>query len=239
MGLIVGLIAALEAFDPLAPELTGSPACPGAQIRGLPFRAVTQANGANARSGPGSTFEQVNRFPAGCSLGFDEYCVGQPFRDFNYDWPDGRWLRVPHGNGFVHAGAVLSVAPESKLKFRRCADGIPPPGNTSLTVASNPDGSSTLEARSERAYSIGFARLRTVNGRPLYEQLVLDKSPDDGFSYTGRLVSTDVVLAKACLAVEVPARSESEVKRISGPAVGIGNIERTNLEGAACELPEE
>ncbi len=112
LGLVSGLVAIIALtgiFVPAAPGSTGDPDCAGARTYGAAFVASAAVDGGvNARSEPRRTAPQVARYPPGCLVGFDGFCLGEPVTDSAYVAEevrrmDARWLRVArHRNPFLH-----------------------------------------------------------------------------------------------------------------------------------------
>lgn len=131
IALPVALIGLVHLLAPVTPATATAPACAGASVAGAPFRATTPADGINARSGPDTSFAQVQRFSGNCTLGFEGYCLGEPTDDLvTGAYPDQRWLilhrpwqswpwrHMPWGDpphAFVAAAKVQSQSPESAL----------------------------------------------------------------------------------------------------------------------------
>lgn len=128
----VGLIGAVQLAAPSTPRAATAPACSGASVAGGAFLATTPSTGINARSGPDTSYPQIRRFGANCTLSFDGYCIGEPTDDLLIkEDPDQRWLilhraweawpwdHMPwraNAYAFVAAGKVQSQSPESALK---------------------------------------------------------------------------------------------------------------------------
>jgi hypothetical protein len=131
IALPAGLIGAVQLAAPTTPHAATAPGCAGASVAGGHFLATTSSVGSNARSGPATSYPQVRRFSANCTLAFDGYCIGEPTDDLIVkDGPDQRWLILhrpweswpwnqmfwAHQEyAFVAAGKVQSQSPESKL----------------------------------------------------------------------------------------------------------------------------
>lgn len=130
----VGLVGAVQLAAPSTPHSATAPACAGASVAGGTFLATTPSTGINARSGPDTSYPQVGRFAANCTLSFDGYCIGEPTDDLLISKdPDQRWLilhrawqtwpwdHMPWGHSpyaFVAAGKVQSQSSESVLGSR-------------------------------------------------------------------------------------------------------------------------
>jgi hypothetical protein len=174
-GALAFATAAFSAATLLAPNTplkAAAPACPSAPVYGAAFFAQTveELGGANARSGAGTGYPQVNRFPGGCTLGFDGYCIGEPIGDLramitkDTPWPDQRWLIVHRRDELVASGRVQSQSKESDLGEKpdsRCGKwgGQPPPKVTNLTVTPPPAGQDlvALQVESSGAVAVGYA----------------------------------------------------------------------------------
>jgi hypothetical protein len=130
----VGLIGAVQLAYPVTPHPASAPACAGASVAGGTFLATTPSTGINARSGPDTSYPQVSRFGANCTLSFDGYCIGEPTDDLVVkERPDQRWLILHQAwktwpwrhmwwhhedYEFVAAGKIQSQTQESVLGSR-------------------------------------------------------------------------------------------------------------------------
>lgn len=169
----------LTLLVPATPASAPAAGCPGAPVRGAAYVAVT-TEAASARSGPGRSYETSGRFPAGCSVGFTGYCLGDPVPDATWPaWRDSRWLlvdRADAGAGRLVArhlsgepalprflpSAVLNAAhPESALPLLTAVecgvDGIRPAGEAVLGDIRPGPVSRNLTASAARATNLGFA----------------------------------------------------------------------------------
>jgi hypothetical protein len=131
VGVPAAFVGMVELIAPVTPVAASAPACAGASVAGGHFFATTPPKGVNARSGPDTTYPQVNRFAGNCTLAFDGYCIGEPVDDLVIEkYPDQRWLILHRpwqafpwedlswsspAYSFVAAGTVQSQSPESAL----------------------------------------------------------------------------------------------------------------------------
>jgi hypothetical protein len=130
IGIPAATIGVVELVAPVTPATATAPVCAGAALAGGSFFATTPSTGVNARSGPDTTYQQVQRFAANCTLSFDGYCVGEPVNDIRTtEYPDQRWLILHRpwqswpwddlwsssSYTFIAAGTLQSQSAESKL----------------------------------------------------------------------------------------------------------------------------
>lgn len=115
LGLALSGYSVSELLAPNTPVAATVPACGGTPVYGAKYFAKTQANGANARRGPGVEYPQVSRYAGDCTLGFDGYCIGRAVPDYILGTPDQRWLIVHDRKELIAAGVVLSESAESAL----------------------------------------------------------------------------------------------------------------------------
>jgi hypothetical protein len=115
LGLAITGYSVSELVAPNTPVAASVPACGGVPVYGANYFAVTALNGENARSGPGTEFQQLNHYPTGCTLGFDGYCIGVSETDFIAGTPDQRWLLVHDRRQLISAAFVVSESAESDL----------------------------------------------------------------------------------------------------------------------------
>jgi hypothetical protein len=173
----VGLIGAVQLAAPSTPNAASAPACSGASLAGGVFLATTLETGVNARSGPDTTYPQVQRFAANCTLSFDGYCIGEPVNDLTITaYADQRWLilhrpweawpwdHMPWGDpsyAFVAAGTVQSQSAENELgegPSKTCGrlGGWKAPSPVVLTTSIR-HGVISIRASSEGAEIIGLS----------------------------------------------------------------------------------
>jgi len=232
-------------------DATAAAPCPGAQTRGVAMIAITHPVGANVRSGPGRTFAQKSRFAPDCSVGFVGYCLGEVEPDLFYQSRvnqtigDMRWFILPRGRGVVHAGVVASQGVDEKLPRKTCRGGVPMPDPPELSSVGNLDGTTTLEAVTDRAPNVGFAAYSTVDGDLFLYRIALDADTSDGFGRTwdptvlaqehGPGRGTVGVIAVVCLAAEAPT-DLVDVVYGTLPADGQGPVGRaTKLDQLSVE----
>ncbi|MFJ2257024.1 hypothetical protein ACIOKD_01565 [Streptomyces sp. NPDC087844] len=100
LGLLVLIVSVVSLFSPVDRPGLPKAACPNARTQGAPYVGMTSGKlGNNSRSGPGRAFPANGRFPADCSVGFTDYCLGDPILDDtgsteHQEWVTGRWLRM-------------------------------------------------------------------------------------------------------------------------------------------------
>lgn len=166
-------VGAVQLLGPSTPATATAPACRGASVAGGAFRATTQPVGANARSGPGTSYPQTQRFAGSCTLSFDGYCIGEPTNDLVVKTrPDQRWLLLhrpwrpwpwhPIPHRLVAAAKVQSQSSEDTLggaPHPVCArlGGLSGPGPIAIRQLSLKQGVVRLRARSVGARSIGLS----------------------------------------------------------------------------------
>ena len=162
-----------ELVAPNTPVAASVPACAGVPVYGAKYFAVTGSKGANARSGPGPQFQQLNHYPAGCTLGFDGYCVGFPEPDIIVGTPDQRWLLLHGRRQLVSAAVVVSESPESDLSEStdpRCASlGGSPQPNTITRFRYN-TSSGQLSASAPGAVLVAYSAVTLSMSSPEYRQ---------------------------------------------------------------------
>jgi hypothetical protein len=171
LGLALTGYSVSEAVAPNTPFAASVPACEGVPVYGAKYFAVTSQDGVNARKGPGIEYQQLNHYPAGCTLGFDGYCVGYPEKDFIIGTPDSRWLLVHGGDELVSAAEVISESAESNLGTApnpRCAalGGSPQPHTISRFSYDAKDGD--LAATAPGAVIVGYSALSLDTSDPGY-----------------------------------------------------------------------
>ncbi|MBV2354226.1 hypothetical protein KUM39_07595 [Streptomyces sp. J2-1] len=99
-GLLVLAVSAVSLFSPIDRPGLPKAACPNARTQKTAYVGLTAGDlGNNSRSGPGRAHPANGRFPADCSVGFSDYCLGDPILDDtgstkHQQWVTNRWLRI-------------------------------------------------------------------------------------------------------------------------------------------------
>lgn len=258
LGLALVAYSVAELVAPNTPVAAGAPACPGAPVYGAAFLAQTTDLGANARSGPGRQYAQVNRYAANCTLGFDGYCIGSIELDSRLKTPDDRWLIV-HGrpNEVISSAVVLDQSPLQNLgqtPSPACErlGGLPQPQlMQNLTYNKN---DATLSAEAPGADSVGYAVAAPIAGTPSYLPIGLGTSPPAfSVSWNARTSLNQLpgspsntviwVGAAVCLADTVPVSASFHAVRLTihngvvtgeAPAVDVPSTTQAHLAQLAC-----
>lgn len=168
---VVAVISLTGIFFPQVPAgVAEEGACPRVRIRQATFIGTVAADlaGVNARTDPTRAATQVDRYPAGCLIGFDGFCFGEPITDATYTGvavprKDVRWLRVaknrtrfghwlarwlsgePNGERFIAGGVIQTRTLENfshqwlgATDDKACPGNVQPPGPVHLELA-DPD----------------------------------------------------------------------------------------------------
>jgi len=258
LGLALAAYTAAELVAPNTPVAAGAPACPGAPVYGAAFLAQTTDLGANARSGPGRQYVQVNRYAANCTLGFDGYCIGSVELDSRLKTPDDRWLIVHGRPGEVISSAVvLDQSPLQNLGQTpalacKGLGGLPQPGSVQNLAYNKNDA--TLSTRAPGAASVGYAVAAPADATPTYLSIGLGASPPAfKVSWNLRMALNQIpggpgkiakwVGAAVCLADTVPVATSFRALRLTirngvvtgqVPAVGMPSAIQAHLAQLAC-----
>jgi len=153
------VVSLMNLLEPLNPPRLATSACPGARDSSVPYVGITSGlEGDNSRLGPARSYPANGRFPAGCSIGFSVYCLGDPILDetgstSDETWVTSRWLLVAKqpGGWRSDTARILSgenperqfvsdafVTPETAYDqlplggAPQCPGAFPYPGKTSL-----------------------------------------------------------------------------------------------------------
>ncbi|MGW6009151.1 hypothetical protein [Streptomyces sp. NPDC055210] len=143
LGLLVLIVSVVSLFSPVDRPGLPKAACPNARTQGAPYVGLTSGKlGNNSRSGPGRAFPANGRFPADCSVGFTDYCLGDPILDDtgsteHQQWVTGRWLRmIKQPPGWRQGVAGLLSDEKSSDQFIADAFVIPATNYEGLKLAS-------------------------------------------------------------------------------------------------------
>jgi hypothetical protein len=258
LGLALVAYSVAELVAPNTPVAAGAPACPGAPVYGAAFLAQTTDLGANARSGPGRQYVQVNRYAANCTLGFDGYCIGSVELDSRLKTPDDRWL-VVHGrpDEVISSAVVLDQSPLQNLGQTpapacKGLGGLPQPGSVQNLAYNKNDA--TLSARAPGAASVGYAVAAPADATPTYLPVGLSAGlPSFKVSWNLRRALNQIpagpgniaiwVGAAVCLADTVPVATSFRAIRLTirngvvtgqVPAAGMPPAIQAHLAQLAC-----
>ncbi|WP_143760742.1 hypothetical protein [Actinosynnema mirum] len=180
---IAAVITFLNLVLPAVPASVATEPCAGAPVRHSRYIGLSAGTeGVNSRSGPSRGHEPNGRFPKGCSIGFEFFCLGDPVLDEvgstdEITWVTSRWLvvsrqRSPFAawlaarvSGEIREDRYVSdayVTPQSsydELPYgaARCSDGnrFPMPGKA--TWVSFDAERKILTAKADHARNMGFA----------------------------------------------------------------------------------
>jgi hypothetical protein len=159
--------AAVPASAPAsAPSSAHCPAVP-APGTAVAFTGTTYGVGVNVRAGASIDSALRLRIPAGCTVGFSGYCLGDVVTDATAGTPDMRWFIIP-GVGEVASG-VVHGDPPARLTAQPCPQGVPAPAAISLGVGETGTGGGVVEltATGSRLWIVGFAAYyATPAGQP-------------------------------------------------------------------------
>ena len=258
LGIALVAYSVAELVAPNTPVAAGAPACPGAPVYGAPFLAQTTDLGANARSGPGRQYVQMNRYAANCTLGFDGYCIGSTELDSRLKTPDDRWLIV-HGKSdeVISSAVVLDQSPLQNLgqtPSPACQriGGLPEPQSVQ-NLAYNKKAKA-VSAEAPGAASVGYAVAAPVGKNPSYFPIGLGASPPSfNVSWNVRNTLNQMPLglnntviwlgAAVCLADTVPVINSFHALRLTirngtvtaqTPAEGLPSAIQAHLAQLAC-----
>lgn len=218
------------------------------------FTGTTYGLGANVRDG--ASLESAVRFriPAGCSVGFSGYCLGDVVMDQTADTPDMRWFIIP-GVGEV-SSAIVHGDPPSSLTARPCPDDVPGPASISLAVAPSGTGGGVLQlsATGSQLWIVGFAAYYADAGTttaPRWHQFGFGDEQSAGAFSSSPLRLDDVsaatvpVVAVACVGGDGPTHVVAAGSvRPSAPRTllalpGQPSSMLAEAERTACEYPGE
>lgn len=227
----------------------GCPARPAAGSA-IAFTGTTYGIGANVRRGASLESPLISRVPAGCTLYFSGYCLGDVVQDATAGTPDMRWFIIP-GEGEV-SSAIVHGDPPTKLVPQQCPDDVPGPASIRLAIAPNGTGVGVaqLTATGSRLWIVGFAAYYAdgaPGGPARWHQIGLGTDQSSAFlSSPLRLAPSgpDVpVVAVACLGGDGPTRVlataavDPASPRTLRPPTRQSAATLATAEATACEYP--
>lgn len=200
---------------------------------------------ARVREAPARSAPVAGNVPAGCTVIFAGYCLGDIVTDATSGTPDSRWF-ILTGSG-VMSSAIVHGNPPPKLGPSSCPGSIAPPAAIHLNVRRTKD-ELRLQATGQNLGIVGFTSLDTnETGDPRWHQInSLTRSPASIFetrwqprrgSSPGRRVT---VAAVACLGGDGPTTviDAQEIQPGGPPRATPASLSGTALEAAthsACQ----
>lgn len=243
--LVVGAVGAFAIDDPYPSRAAASSGCP-AKVAKPAFTAVTYGAGARVRAGAARDAAPLTTIPAGCTVGFAGYCVGEKIHDNTGGTPDVRWFELPGGgvvaSGIVHGNPPAGLAPS------RCADDRAGPLAVHLTIGTDPSlaGALRLSATGTGLDIAGFAALYGPDSPRRWRQVGFTEETltRPGFQVPWKLEPSAagpdpvVIVAAACLGGDGPTSVVDVRSGAAGhPAVVLSSADRSAAATAACAYP--
>ena len=189
------------------------------------YVASTQIGYALVRAEPNLHSRVLLRYPPGCRLAFDGYCVGEPKDDWRFDVLDPVWLAPTATEGYVPSADIRAGPGPGALDLRDCVgdEELPRPPEITAPLAKRLTGPVEIAAAAPGAVQVGFAvYYPELSGRPAsarWHQIGVDLNTGDGAtaSWDSRSVpgqgdrrpASVTLLAVPCLGLEFAA-SESD-----------------------------
>jgi hypothetical protein len=183
--------------------------------------APTEIGYAHLRAEPNLHSDVLLRYPPGCRLAFDRYCLGEPKDDWRFDVLDPVWLRVRGGDGYVASADLKVGPPRGSVPRGPCVQDRRGPTPPALTapLSQRLKGPVEIAASAPRAIQVGFAvYYRDLPGEPgsaTWHQIGVDLNTGDGVTTTWdsrsvpgqsrRRAASVSLMAVPCLGLEFPA----------------------------------
>jgi hypothetical protein len=249
--------ATADTADTTSTRAASTAQCPAAPTSGTPvaFTGTTYGIGANVREGASLQSAVDFRIPAGCSVGFSGYCLGDIVMDATAGTPDMRWFIIP-GVGEV-ASAIVHGDPPSALTPQPCQDDVPAPAAISLAVAPSGTGGGVAEltASGSRLWIVGFAAYYAKAGSDApsrWHQFGFGDAQTGGVFSSAPLRLAEAasapdapvpVVAVACLGGDGPSRTAAvSALRPAAPQTllappSLSDDSLAAAEQAACQYP--
>jgi hypothetical protein len=171
------------------------------------------------------------RYPPGCELALDGYCLGEPKDDWRFDTQDPVWFRVAAERedgepaDFI-ASADLKAGPGSSVKEVPCPGQIPDPGRPEITapLGDRLDGPVEFAAAVPGAIQVGFAVHYDDAPGPrsaaTWHQIGVDLDTGDGITMqwdsrsvpgqSGHRAAAVTLMVVPCLGLEFPFKRHVE-----------------------------
>ncbi len=125
--------------------------------------AATRLDYAEVRDRPNLGGKTLRKYPAGCKLAFEGYCIGEPKNHWFYHEQDPVWFWMADGDGYVDGyvpSADIAAGPSAvRVDYRECAHDKPLPDPPEITAPTGRrlTGPIEIAAAAPGAIEVGFA----------------------------------------------------------------------------------
>lgn len=184
------------------------------------YVATTDLGYTLVRAEPNFSSDVLLRYPPGCRLAFDGYCLGEPKDDWRFHVRDPVWFSMVTGDGYLASADIRAGPGAGSVDLLQCAGGERPPRPPEITapVGSRLSGPVDIAVAAPGAIQVGFAvYYPEVAARPSsarWHQIGVDLNTGDGISAIWdsrsvpgqgeRLPAAVTLLAVPCLGLEFP-----------------------------------
>lgn len=204
--------------------------------------AATRLDYAAVRDRPNLGGKALRKYPAGCRLAFEGYCIGEPKNHWLYHEQDPVWFWMADGDGYVDGyvpSADITAGPSAGgVDYRECVHDKPLPAEPEIT-APRPrrlTGPIEIAAAAPGAIEVGFAvYYNSGPDFPRWHQIGVDAETGDGFTARwdtrsvpgqGERSRPITVLVAPCLGLQFPALKADRRNYVA--ANGDGGLRRAS-----------
>jgi hypothetical protein len=228
------LVTAGTALD-INGRLPDGPAPPGALVDcpGYPgghhlsgYVADTQIGYTLVRRRPNLRAHVLEKYPPGCHLAFEGYCIGEPKSHWRFPERDPVWFRLAGREGYVPSADIRAGAKYAgRLSQHDCPGRWPAPRRPEITapLERRLTGPVEIAAADPEAIEVGFAvYYPEIVGRPgsaSWHQIGVDLDTSDGITATwdsrsvpgqsDRRPAPITLMAVPCLGLDFPAHDDA------------------------------
>ncbi|HEV2635561.1 MAG TPA: helix-turn-helix transcriptional regulator [Actinocrinis sp.] len=228
-------------------------ACPTSAPTPGVFTGVTYEPATKVRAGATTAATIVAQVPAGCTLRFTGFCLGEVVESGYSGSPDMRWFELAGGG--VVASAVLHGDPPAGMTPSPCPGSVPPPAAISLAAAAPTAGGTgeiTLQATGNLVWIVGFAAYYpgapgetpqwhqlsiTAQGTPYFTAQLKTAVPGGASGQAGIPIVADACLGGTATTPVVAARMLEPADPAALGPVSLAAADLTAAESKACAYP--
>jgi hypothetical protein len=146
--------------------------------------APTRLNYTAVRDRPTLIGKIWRRYPTGCELAFEGYCIGEPKDHWLFHEQDAVWFSLADGHGYVPSADIAAGPSPENVQRLPCVHAKQPPAPPEITAPRRRrlTGPIEIAAAAPGAIEVGFAVYYADLVGPDWHQIGVDVETGDGIT---------------------------------------------------------